>query len=210
MKMKSAVAIALAGAFLSGAHGWAADAANQDGAPKTVAAAPDKKPDAKTDAKPPKTLAEADPETRKRLSAMLEEAKKTAREKMNTGVERALANHPKISNEMAQLLRSSSTHETWLKLVVDGALKANSILPLEQQYQCSCMAISRMRDVTTGLEGDAFIEEYITTSIAQTQGTEKSPGDKDAGATDKNDKNTRKKRSHVVQDTNGMIQAGGN
>src|SRR5579862_6161550 len=174
MKIKLAIAITLAGAFFSGTCCWAADAATQDDGTKIVVATPDKKPETKADAKPPKTLAEADPETRKRLSAMLEEAKKIAREKMNLGVEKALENHPKISNEMAQLLRSSSTHETWLKLIVDGAFKMNSILPLEQQYECSCTAVVRMRDVTTGLEGDAFIEEYITTSIAQSQGTEKS------------------------------------
>ena len=193
MKMKLAAVMILATASLLCTRGQSADA---------IAATPDKKADAKS----PQTLAEADPELRKKLSAMLEDAKKEARAKMDSGVEIALAKHPKISNDMAQLLRSSSTHETWLKLVVDGAFKANAFLikagaskdktGLEQQYVCSCMAISRMRDVRTGLEGDAFIDDYITASIAQTQGAEKSPGDDSGAPADKG--TTKRHKSHVV------------
>ena len=184
------------------------------------------------DPKSPKKLADADPELRKKLTAMIEDAKKLAREKMNAGVEEALAKNPKVSPEMAALLRSSSTHETWLKLVVDGALKRNEILlvpkicatlfpdellnqhktPLEIQYWRSSIAISKMREVDeygapTGREGDTFIEDYITKSIndAIAAATAKNPP-----ATAATDKSGHKKRPQPAPNINGIDQLGGN
>jgi hypothetical protein len=156
----------------------------------------------------PKAFLETDAATRKRLTAMLDEAKKEAREKIRNGVERALAKRPAISPEMAALLRSSSTHETWLKIIVEGAFRKNSFLDLESMYKSSCMAISRMREKDTagnptGLEGDAFIDDYISKSIEETIAAAKA-----ANPPPKND--GKKHKSHIVTDTNGIIQAGGN
>jgi hypothetical protein len=156
--------------------------------------------------KGPHTLADVDADTRKKLTAMLDDAKKEAREKIKSGVEKALEKRPKISQEMAALLRSSSTQETWLKLIVDGAFKANSFLLIEQQYQSSCEAIRRMHDHYSGLEGDAFIEDYVTKSIEESQ--PKKADDKTAEKTNRRPRY--KHENDNGMNTNGLIQAGGN
>ena len=194
-------------------------AANKNAAPATAAVQTSSE-------KVYRTLAEAPVELRRKLIAMLEEAKKTAREKLKIGLEKALAKHPGMSPEMAALMRSQPTQDSWLKVIVDGALKRNELLldpkfclalwpdyvkqgktTIEMQYERSCLAISTMRETDdhgypTGLEGDAFIDDYVSQALANSKGV--LPPDKSTA-----DKSGIKHRRQI-NDTSGISQIGGN
>ncbi len=153
----------------------------------------------------PKTLLDATPELRRKLLTDLDDAKREAREKIKAGTEKALEKYPKMSPEMAQLMRSPSTQATWLKVIVDGAFKFNqahtsSVVDL---YASCCESIRHMRDPYSGLEGAAFIDDYVAEAIRTSVGV--LPPDKPADG-----KAPPKHLVHRIQDNSGISQLGGN
>ncbi len=105
------------------------------------------------------------PETKKMRDALLNAAKDEARKKIKSGVEKALAKHPKFSPDMQAMMRSSSVQETWLKVIVNGAFLVCAKPVSDAQFVNACEAIRRMREGGTGLEGDAFIDDYVSKAI---------------------------------------------
>lgn len=160
-----------------------------------------------------KTFPELPAELRAKLLKMLDEAKKEAAKKISDGLELALAKHPKMAPEMAALMRNSSTQATWLKKVVDGAMTAErrgdlrtnlkaTPRDLEGKWAFACDAISRMREIETGLDGAAFIEDYVSQALASSVGVlpvEPPPGTKPAP----------KHLVKRIQDNSGIVQPGG-
>ena len=189
-------------------------AVSVDGVRRELQTGADKKADGKSAAAPvvaadpgtlPKTLLDATPELRRKLLADLDDAKREAREKIKAGTEMALEKYPKMSPEMAQLMRSPSTQATWLKVIVDGAFKFNEshTTNVVDLYASSCKAIRRMREPYTMLEGTAFIEDYISQAINSSVGV--LPPDKPADG-----KAPPKHLVHRIQDNSGITQLGGN
>ena len=153
----------------------------------------------------PKTLLECSPEVRRKLLTMLDDAKRDAREKIRVGTEQALVKYPKMSPEMAALMRSGPTQATWLKTIVDAAMD-NAIKHthcIEDAYFTACGDIRRMCETYTGLEGAAFIEDYISKSIDTSVGV--LPPDKPADG-----KAPPRHLVHRIQDNSGINQLGGN
>ena len=139
------------------------------------------------------------PETKKSREAMLNAAKDEARKKIKAGLEKALAKHPQVSPEMKMLMRSSQVQDTWLKIVVDGAFSVCAKPVSDAQFAGACESIRRMRETGTGIEGDAFIDDYVSKSIeASIPANPAKPGD--AGKAPPN------KKKEPIVNSNGIDQ----
>ena len=162
-----------------------------------------------------RSFLELTPELRKKLVALLDDAKREAREKIRVGLEQALAKRPKMAPEMAALMRSSSTQETWLKTIVDGAFTLGKRVPdlrtnvkappqiFEMKWAFACDSVRRMHDTEFGMEGAAFIDDYVSKALDTSVNVlppEPAPGAKPP----------RKHLVHSITDASGIDQLGGN